>query len=248
MPTTTFTQSGIAKKQPKLHEVFWLDQCAADVPSADAWLSPQELVLLNRLRFEKRRADWRLGRWTAKRCVRACCGTQPLCEIEILPAKDGAPEIRLQNAPSELTISLSHRNGFAICAIAASSVSVGCDLEVIESRSDAFIADYFTPEEQKIVFDADLSAQPLLANLIWSAKESALKAMRTGLRYDTRSLSVTLLDRMRTQSEGDWHPLQVHGQEGKMFRGWWQADGSMLRTVVASPFPGIPVKAKFSGP
>ena len=44
----------------------WLTACAADVPAGDAWLSAAERHVQSGLRIEKRRADWRLGRWTAK--------------------------------------------------------------------------------------------------------------------------------------------------------------------------------------
>ena len=47
-------------------EVYWLEQSAADVPAEDEWLSESERTVLAGLRFPKRRADWRLGRWTAK--------------------------------------------------------------------------------------------------------------------------------------------------------------------------------------
>ena len=51
----------------------------------------------------------------------------------------------------QVTISLSHRSGAAICAVAPAGVDLGCDLEVIEPRSEAFVADYFTVDEQALV-------------------------------------------------------------------------------------------------
>ena len=52
-------------------DVYWLEQSEADVPTADDWLSENEVARLNSLRVAKRRADWRLGRWTAKCAVAA---------------------------------------------------------------------------------------------------------------------------------------------------------------------------------
>jgi 4'-phosphopantetheinyl transferase len=52
-------------------DVYWLDQTQADVPAGDEWLCAREAACLARLRFAKRRADWRLGRWTAKRALAA---------------------------------------------------------------------------------------------------------------------------------------------------------------------------------
>lgn len=50
-------------------QVYWLEHRAEDVPPMDDWLSAGETVSLNGFRFAKRRADWRLGRWTAKHAV-----------------------------------------------------------------------------------------------------------------------------------------------------------------------------------
>ena len=71
--------------------VAWLEQSEADLPPHDDWLSVDEALQLDRLRFAKRRADWRLGRWTAKPRLEllfvACVtGTaSPVC-IRTIPA------------------------------------------------------------------------------------------------------------------------------------------------------------------
>ena len=76
--------------------IYWLEQSARDVPADDNWLCPNELACLKNLRFAKRRADWRLGRWTAKRTVSACLDwpaySQILAKIEIRATSSGAPE------------------------------------------------------------------------------------------------------------------------------------------------------------
>ena len=71
-----------------------------------------------------------------------------------------------------------------------SGAELGCDLEIVEPRSDAFIADYFTAEEQALIERTSAADRSLLLALLWSAKESALKALRAGLRLDTRSVIV----------------------------------------------------------
>ena len=128
-------------------DVYWLEQSAADLPAQNDWLSASDRTRLNAMRFEKRRDDWRLGRWTAKLAVAAYLDLPTdlpaLAEIEIRPAPSGAPEVFLANQPAEVTISLSHRDGMAICAVAASGVALGCDLEIVEPRSDAFVTRLF---------------------------------------------------------------------------------------------------------
>src|ERR1017187_9715151 len=103
-------------------QVYWLEQTEGDVPLANDWLSARETICFNGLRFAKRRADWRLGRWTAKHAIASYLNlpdnSHDLAKIEIRPALSGAPEAFVANAPAPVTISISHRNGTALCAIA----------------------------------------------------------------------------------------------------------------------------------
>jgi phosphopantetheinyl transferase len=75
--------------------VYWLEQTEADVPIENDWLSENEASSLNRMRFAKRRADWRLGRWTAKHALSVYLDLPAHPEIfkkmDIRPAQSGAP-------------------------------------------------------------------------------------------------------------------------------------------------------------
>jgi 4'-phosphopantetheinyl transferase len=224
-------------------DVFWLEQMEADVPEENHWLSTSEVIFSGRLRFAKRRADWRLGRWTAKRALAACLdlpdSPRALSKIEIWPAPSGAPQALFQKKRAEATISLSHRNGRAICAVAPPAVEIGCDLELIEPHSDAFIADYFTAEEQALVARQSAAERPQILALLWSAKESALKALGEGLRLDTRRVIVGPVN--ASCDFNGWSPLHVRHSGGHLFRGWWQNADDMVRTIVAAPPPMSPI-------
>jgi len=232
--------------------VYWFEQTEAGLPPDNDWLSSDEALQLDRLRFAKRRTDWRLGRWTAKRAVALCLGIaeQPdlLAGIQIRVAASGAPWVALdaqvakQSAihPAACKISLSHSGGRAMCAVALFEVALGCDLEQVAPRSDAFTADYFTTEEQAIVAGSQLTDQPRVSTLIWSAKESALKALCTGLRLDTRSLIA-----VAGQSAHDWHPLRVRYGGKQVFFGWWQETEGFVRTIVSNHVvPNLPIHLK----
>jgi len=243
--------------------VYWLEQTEADVPAENDWLSANEAVCLNTLRFPKRRADWRLGRWTAKCALSAYLSVpaalESFKEIEICAAPDGAPEAFVGGRPARVSISLSHRSGIAICAVAASDVYLGCDLEMVERRSDAFIADYFTAKEQARVARATAGERDRIVTLLWSAKECALKALRTGLRMDTRSVIVNPF--IPSVAGDGWSPMIVrhvgyclpkdrlpddgHSEgrylDGHVFHGWWQDADNVVRTIVATPPPDSPL-------
>ncbi len=239
-------------------KVHWLEQTEADLPANLEWLSASEAASLNSLRVPKRRSDWQLGRWTAKCALSAYLNTpgdlQSLADIEIRPAASGVPEAFIAGQPAAASISLSHSNGTALCVVAPFGAALGCDLEVIEPRSDAFVADYFTGDEQGLVAQASRAERSQLVTLLWSAKESALKALHEGLRQDTRSVTVSLLeggvtltadeescsaqpDLALVQSRSVWHELEVCHIDGAVFHGWWQQRGNLLRTLVAAPRP-----------
>ena len=224
-------------------EVYWLEQTEADVPEENDWLSAGEAKRMDGLRFAKRRADWRLGRWTAKRALAVCLNLPPhpgvLARIEIRPATSGAPEVFVTGKSELLTVSLSHRAGRAACAVTQSSVDLGCDLEIVEPHSDAFVADYFTVEEQALAKWAPAADRPRLLALLWSAKESALKALHEGLRLDTRSVTVRLVEAFDLFS---WSRLQVRCTDGRIFHGWWRHTDGMVRTLVADPPPDAPIR------
>jgi 4'-phosphopantetheinyl transferase len=221
--------------------VYWLEQNEADLPAADDWLCPSEMLRLAGMRFTKRRADWRLGRWTAKRVLALCLNLtddhQTLAKLEIRSARSGAPEVFLGIAPTAVTISLSHRSSMAVCAAVLDSVSLGCDLERIEPHSDAFVEDYFVAEEQALVARSPAAGRSRLLALLWSAKESALKALHVGLRQDMRSVVVSFCD--DSSSVAGWLPLRVDYAAAHALHGWYRYAGDFVKTLVSSP-PSAP--------
>lgn len=216
--------------------IFWLEQSASDVPLGDQWLSGSERARLEGLHIPKRRADWRLGRWTAKCAVSAHLNLsrdpEALAAIELRPAVSGAPEVFLHQRPAPLTLSLSHSRGVGLCAIAPDGGEVGCDVEAIEPRSPAFLEDYFTQEERELVGRTTDAIRDRVVTLLWSAKESTLKALGCGLRSDTRAVNATP-DDLQTRGEG-WHLLSAAHTGGGIYYGWWRESRELIRTVVVN--------------
>jgi 4'-phosphopantetheinyl transferase len=126
------------------------------------------------------------------------------------------------------SLSISHSGGRGFCAVSLEGRALGCDVERIEVRSAAFIRDYFLPEEQDRVYQGCETVQPMLANLIWSAKESAMKVLREGLRVDTRRLEVQL-----GESASGWNALQVYDRETDVtWPGHWRRSRDFVMTLV----------------
>ena len=230
--------------------IYWVEQSLSDVPVHDDWLAKSELRCLERLRISKRRDDWRLGRWTAKRALATVLGLPQdhasLMNIEILAGSSGAPEVYVGHKPALASISLSHRDCVATCAIAQSTIPLGCDVELIETRSEAFVGDYLTEKEQTFIARRSGSERDQLLTLLWSAKESALKALRVGLRADTRSVGICLCGQCsewdeqsaktgsdpstRYRSPAEWHTFQATLENDHVLYGWWNTAGSLVKT------------------
>ena len=213
--------------------IHWLEQRETDLPDGNDWLSASELIRLGTLRFPKRRSDWLLGRWTAKLAVSGYLGRstsqEALRVVEIHPAESGAPLVFVAGEPASVSISISHRDGVAMCAVGPQDTKLGCDLELIEAHSEAFIRDYFTEEEQRAIQAASEEDRHRMATLMWSAKESALKALGVGLRADTRSVGICLAGKSAGLSS---NVLRVHVNDDLSFEGWWKQSGQLIRTLV----------------
>jgi 4'-phosphopantetheinyl transferase len=212
--------------------VWWLARGEDRLPLDLRWLTGAEADTARGLRFTKRRTEYLLRRLTAKHAVAAGLGLpsgpETLARIEVRNRPTGAPYVLLDAEPCGLTVSLSDRAGWAVCLVTGDGPAIGCDLELVEPRSPGFIADFLTPAEQDYVAsEPDDDARAMAANLVWSAKESALKVLQTGLRRDTRSVEVTI---HRAQAAG-WAAMAVRTAEGVTLPGWWRRSGSFLFTV-----------------
>ena len=226
-----------------MNGIFWLEQTFNDIPRSNDWLTLNEAARLAKLQFAKRRADWRLGRWTAKQAVASYlglpCGPEDLLQIEIRSALSGAPEVLLRGQPAPVEISLSHRNGTGLCAITQAGTPLGCDLELVEGRPDNFVQEYFTPEEQDLVLDAVPTERPHLITALWSAKESVLKGLRLGLRASTKGVSICPL---RTGGLR-WGTFYADTSTRQRFDGWWREAHCLVRTVAVCRVPDLTTQA-----
>lgn len=221
--------------------VRWLARGEHALPADLSWLGPREAERAAGLGHTKRRTEFLLRRLTAKCAVAAVtglpCEVSALARIEVANAPSGAPYVLVDGAPAGLSVSISDRAGWAVCLVG--DVTVGCDLELVEPRSAGFVSDFLTDDERAYVTgQPDDDARHAAANLLWSAKESALKVLRTGLRRDTRSVVVTVHEGGR----GAWARLHVQATGGPTLSGWWRRDGCYVFTMAAAE-PGPPPDA-----
>ena len=202
------------------------------LPDRLDWLTPDELTRHEGFRFDKRRQDWLLGRWAAKQALLALHGL-PQCDVgrfEILSASSGAPLARFDGKPYETGLSISHSNGRAFSVVSTETTELGCDIELVEPRSVAFVETFFTAAECKRVQRAAAEYRDMLVTMIWSAKESTLKVQRTGLRADTRSVEVI---EAGDEPGGAWNRARTITADAREFDCLWRCDDRWILSVVA---------------
>ena len=190
--------------------IYWNLVDSSQLPESNAWLSEEELQQLQIFRFEKRRKDWLLGRWTAKRLIQSVSAKEDDLSNDQICIKNetsGAPYAMINGEQMSASLSISHRGNLASTAICTDpDISIGIDLEEIESKSRGFIEDYFTTPESEYVFALPQMQQALAASLLWSGREAILKALQTGLQYDTREIAIQCPSFIM---EDEWEPIQI---------------------------------------
>jgi 4'-phosphopantetheinyl transferase len=218
--------------------VQWHRARASEVPPDDEWLTEPERMVLGGLAVAKRRADWRLGRWTAKSLLGAILGEPPQRVEVVRAAGDGAPEALVDGLPTALSLSLSHRDGVAVAAAAPLPARVGIDLETLEARSDAFVWEWLSGEEQAALPSAG-AARDVRVLCCWTGKEASAKVLREGLRLDVRHAVV-----VGDVAASRWAPLEVTWHAERVtHRGWWRHDDGTVLAVVTDPPTDPPVVA-----
>jgi 4'-phosphopantetheinyl transferase len=222
-------------------DVTLVRRALADVPADDDWLTDRERAVLAGLRFEKRRADWRLGRFTAKHAVASFCGVEPHA-IAIIADDDGAPHALGIDGSLPASISITHRDGVAVCAVGEAGVALGCDLELVEARPAVFAGDWFTAVERARVDATPASRRDHATTLVWATKEAAMKARHDGLRVATQQVVVEAVDEIAPAGSA-WRPLRLRWEALPPARlhGWWTDLDRFVLAVVADPPPSPPV-------
>jgi 4'-phosphopantetheinyl transferase len=228
----------------------WLARGEHELPESNTWLTPGEAARAANIQFTKRRTEFLLRRWVGKQAVAVATGAatdvHELARIEVANHASGAPYALVDGRHVALDVSLTDRAGWAVCVVGPDLTRIGCDLEIVEVRSRGFVSDFLTDVEQAYVATrVGDGKSDEAANLLWSAKESALKVLRTGLRRDARSVEVNVEDPGPDPDAAGWGRLTISTVEGTVLPGWWRRDGAFLFTIAADTV--LPRPARMPG-
>lgn len=230
--------------------IHWLILPGAELPAdADAALAPAEAATFAGLKVAKRRGDWLLGRYAAKQLVQQALAqagqAAALPSIEIVADADGAPVVWREGVQLPHCLSISHSHNTAFCALIEAQNAgerLGADVELVEARDPAFVADFFTAREQAQIAAAPAVARDRLITATWSAKEAVLKALREGLRIDTKRVEC-FFDTPAPAADA-WTPYTIHLDPTLEHRyahgqwaGWWRLYQNFVLTLAERSAP-----------
>lgn len=237
--------------------INWYIQSVADHPYLAAGrppvglLTPDEMDHYNGYFSPRRRRDWLLGRWTAKRLIQTTIARHagwrpPLDSFSIGQAANGAPFVQSDDPALHgnccagrvpVGISISHSHGHAFCAVTlqgGTPMRLGADIELIDRRNVDPTDSFFTAEEKARLDTMPPAYYALMAIATHSAKEAVLKATQVGMRADSHIAQCFLRpDRPRHWTpyliELCSHKIDVCTCGSQAFNGWWRILENRLR-------------------
>ncbi len=131
-----------------------------------------------------------------------------LDEIEITKESSGRPTFVLKNHPeidtSAFCLSISHTDQFVVVEIIKGGL-VGVDIETIRKFPIPVYENFLTPSEKKWIESMPENDRDTYTTLVWSFKESYLKALGVGLRVHPSKVELKHLEngnfKLQTEKE-----------------------------------------------
>lgn len=148
-------------------------------------LSRVEKELYNEIRNEKRKGEWLAGRAAAKKAIRKHFKITETETIEVLRKPSGAPYSPQVNCG----ISITHSGDTAIAV--AGTLTLGIDLEQIETRPDSFVKTFFSDAEQSYLESISNDRDRHITQF-WTVKEAVSKVVKRGGSLNFKHIDSTI--------------------------------------------------------
>ncbi len=180
----------------RAEESFRAGVCFCSFEASDNWLEkasylhPQEHEYFGTLKFEKRRKDYLLGRYCAKRAIQVLGQDARPERIFIDHGVFNQPVVVNRG---NIQVSIAHSDGFGASIAFPESCPMGIDIERVDISKNEVLESQMTQEETKLIDLFPFSYQAALTSL-WTFKESLSKALRTGLTTPFHSFEVSRVE------------------------------------------------------
>ncbi len=156
----------------------------------DSYLHPQEHEYFNALKFEKRRKDYLLGRYCAKRAIQVL---EQDARPENIFIDHGVFSQPVVINRGNMQVSIAHSGSFGASVAFSESCPMGIDIERVDINKSDVLESQMTKEETKLIDLFPFSYQAALTSL-WTSKESLSKALKTGLTTPFHSFEISRIE------------------------------------------------------
>jgi phosphopantetheinyl transferase (holo-ACP synthase) len=192
-----------------------------DSPLAAAALTAAERRDCAALATAERRAEWRAGRFAAKRAVALATGVRDLHAIELRARHRAAPEVRVPGLPAApVSLSITHAAGRAAAVAVRGTAGIGIDLEFGERVPPGYARYFLKPSERAVAGWLGVTA-------LWVIKEAAWKALRLSDAAPFAALEVHI------GRDGKLRALSVSGERRPAWGGLsYPWPGALLAVVL----------------
>ena len=151
-------------------------------------LHPEEKAHFDTLKFEKRQADYLLGRIAAKTAVKGLTSTENIQSWHIDSGIFEFPIVKsLHNA--NIQVSISHCGKIGIALAFPEAHPMGIDIEKVNPNRLKAIESQITEKERTFMSESTLPYLQVTF-MIWTMKEALSKVIKTGLMIDFKLLEI----------------------------------------------------------
>lgn len=188
-----------------------LDLPCQQIERLETFLAPDEIARANRFRFARHRRRFVVARGVLRQLIGSYLNIDPQ-NLTFIYGDKGKPFLDRTELP--LQFNLSHSHELALFAFTLKH-SIGIDLEYIRPVPDALkiASRFFSPQEDRMLREIEQEQQAQLFFRLWTAKESYLKAVGTGLAdslsnieiaFDSTDSIYSLAIKQMSEANSDW--------------------------------------------
>lgn len=156
-------------------------------------LHPEEKRHYHQLKYDRQKRAYLLGRVAAKRAIRALAPRVASSDIFIDAGVFGFPVVRSRSLEN-VQVSISHTDEVGLALAYPEAHPLGIDTERIDAERSASVESVLDEQEHLLLRGLPLP-HPVGLTLLWTAKESLTKVLRTGLTLDLKLAAVKSLVR-----------------------------------------------------
>lgn len=161
-------------------------------------LSSNEQIELESQKYQKRRIEYKLGRYIAKKSVSHFYKDTKLNQISIERGIFNQPVLYCPNNVKNIQVSISHTNNIAVSIAFPEEHPLGVDIEKVSDTTVEALKAKMLYKEMDLLQSVQMDKNPGLT-MLWTVKESLSKVMKTGL---TVPLSIYAVKKMNRVENG----------------------------------------------